>query len=87
MSWALSMIASAIPGRPEPRLGDPVTPSRARSPLTPGAPAAPCGACEEDKMPPWLSGHAISRPPLWNIDAAQGDHDGASVRSRQASGG
>jgi hypothetical protein len=38
MSWALSMMASAIPGRP---LG-----------LS--------GAREKDKMPPRLSGHAIS---------------------------
>jgi hypothetical protein len=26
MSWALSMMARAIPGRPEPRLGDPGSP-------------------------------------------------------------
>src|ERR1700746_3416293 len=52
------MMARAIPGRP----------SCARLPLTPLTPlasSAPCGACEEDKMPPWLSGHANSRPQRW----------------------
>jgi hypothetical protein len=94
MSWALSMTASAIPGRPEPRLGDPGSPGprpghprsppRARSPLTRVlspltwglfiplsllTPSAPCGSGEDDKMPPWLSGQAIWRPPRRNIDA------------------
>ena len=34
MSWALSMMASAIPGRPEPVGRSPATLSRVRSPLT-----------------------------------------------------
>ena len=73
MSCALSMMARAIPGLPDPRLGR--SPSRTPSPLTPltlPAPSAPCGACEEDKednkMPPWLSDHAISRPRRWDTD-------------------
>jgi len=58
MSWALSMMARAMPGRAR----SPLTPLTL-TPLTPLASSAPCGACEEDKMPPWLTGHAISPPP------------------------
>src|ERR1700691_2335198 len=78
MSWALSMMARAIPGRPEPRRGDPAglpasRPANPLTPLTPLAPSAPSGACEEDKMPPWLSisGRPRSgRPRRWAIDLA-----------------
>src|SRR6266699_4426544 len=67
------MMARAIPGRP----------SRARFPLTPLtslASSAPCGAREEDKMSPWLSGHAIWRPQRRTTDA------GLAVHPRAAAG-